>query len=75
MFMVGDMHLPMSQPLHGLLGHFNHHEKCWLVIWEAGIAIEIPPGVFVFYPSSLFLHFNIDLSCKSHLDFPIANVA
>ncbi|KAJ3925918.1 MAG: hypothetical protein NXY57DRAFT_1043707, partial [Lentinula lateritia] len=43
-------------------GHFNHHEKCWLVIWEAGIAIEIPPGVFVFYPSSLFLHFNIDLS-------------
>ncbi|KAJ3846237.1 hypothetical protein EV368DRAFT_89341 [Lentinula lateritia] len=42
--------------------HFNHHEKCWLVIWEAGIAIEILPGVFVFYPSSLFLHFNIDLS-------------
>ncbi|KAJ3806980.1 hypothetical protein F5876DRAFT_80145 [Lentinula aff. lateritia] len=43
-------------------GHFNHREKCWLVIWEAGIAIEIPPGVFMFYPSSLFLHFNVDLS-------------
>ncbi|KAJ3860035.1 hypothetical protein EV359DRAFT_85743 [Lentinula novae-zelandiae] len=43
-------------------GHFNHREKCWLVIWEAGIALEIPPGVFVFYPSSLFLHFNVDLS-------------
>lgn len=43
-------------------GHFDHREKCWLVIWEAGIALELPPGVFVFYPSSLFLHFNIDLS-------------
>ncbi|KAJ4466684.1 hypothetical protein C8J55DRAFT_565673 [Lentinula edodes] len=43
-------------------GHFNHREKCWLVIWEAGIALEIPPGVFVFYPSSLFLHFNVDLT-------------
>ncbi|KAJ4492441.1 hypothetical protein C8R41DRAFT_919995 [Lentinula lateritia] len=46
-----------------LLGcHFNHHEKCWLVIWEAGIVVELPPGVFLFYPSSLFLHFNIDVS-------------
>ncbi|KAF9025383.1 hypothetical protein BDP27DRAFT_1351787 [Rhodocollybia butyracea] len=43
-------------------GHFDHREKCWLVIWEAGIALELPPGAFLFYPSSLFLHFNIDLS-------------
>ena len=43
-------------------GHFNHGEKCWLVIWEAGIVVELPPGVFIFYPSSLFLHFNVDLS-------------
>ncbi|KAJ3895973.1 hypothetical protein GG344DRAFT_61738 [Lentinula edodes] len=49
-------------------GHFDHREKCWLVIWEAGIALELPPGVFVFYPSSLFLHFNIDLSL---IDLPI----
>ncbi|KAK7037413.1 hypothetical protein VNI00_011163 [Paramarasmius palmivorus] len=43
-------------------GHFDHREKCWLVIWEAGVALELPPGVFVIYPSSLFLHFNVDLS-------------
>ncbi|KAL0067939.1 hypothetical protein AAF712_005108 [Marasmius tenuissimus] len=41
-------------------GHFDHKEKCWLVIWEAGIALELPMGIFVLYPSSLFLHFNVD---------------
>ncbi|KAE9393022.1 hypothetical protein BT96DRAFT_999823 [Gymnopus androsaceus JB14] len=44
-----------------IYGHFNHCEKCWLVIWEAGLAFELPPGVFALYPSSLFLHFNVDL--------------
>ncbi|KAK7043052.1 hypothetical protein VNI00_008790 [Paramarasmius palmivorus] len=43
-----------------IYGHFNHRERCWLVIWEAGIVLELPPGVFLIYPSSLFLHFNID---------------
>ncbi|KAK7049896.1 hypothetical protein VNI00_005326 [Paramarasmius palmivorus] len=43
-------------------GHFNHRERSWLVIWEAGIVLELPPGVFVLYPSSLFLHFNVDRS-------------
>ncbi|KAL0058436.1 hypothetical protein AAF712_014897 [Marasmius tenuissimus] len=43
-------------------GHFNHREKCWIVIWEAGIALELPAGVFLLYPSSLFLHFNIDIA-------------
>ncbi|KAK1224974.1 hypothetical protein PQX77_012123 [Marasmius sp. AFHP31] len=43
-------------------GHFNHREKCWIVIWEAGVALELPMGVFVLYPSSLFLHFNVDVS-------------
>ncbi len=38
-------------------GHFDHRTKCWLVLWEAGIAFELPPGVFLIYPSSLFLHF------------------
>ncbi|KAK7047835.1 hypothetical protein VNI00_006163 [Paramarasmius palmivorus] len=41
-------------------GHFNHKERSWLVIWEAGIVLELPPGVFLLYPSSLFLHFNVD---------------
>ncbi|KAK7030912.1 hypothetical protein VNI00_013858 [Paramarasmius palmivorus] len=51
-------------------GHFNHREKCWLVIWEAGIALELPPGVFVIYPSSLFLHFNVDIE---QLDFVVTD--
>ncbi|KAJ3767855.1 hypothetical protein FB446DRAFT_707476 [Lentinula raphanica] len=42
--------------------HFNHKEKCWLVLWEAGFAVELPPGIFIIYPSSLFLHFNVDLA-------------
>ncbi|KAI0318500.1 hypothetical protein OF83DRAFT_1171016 [Amylostereum chailletii] len=43
-------------------GKFDHNTKAWLVIWEAGIIIQIPPGVFVAYPSSLFYHFNWDIS-------------
>ncbi|KAI0076225.1 hypothetical protein K474DRAFT_1708400 [Panus rudis PR-1116 ss-1] len=41
----------------------NRHERehVWLVLWEAGIVIEIPVGVFLFYPSALFLHFNVDI--------------
>ncbi|KAF9016483.1 hypothetical protein BDZ89DRAFT_1141424 [Hymenopellis radicata] len=42
-------------------GWFNHREMVWLVIWEAGICVELPPGVFLLYPSSLFFHFNVDL--------------
>ncbi|KAF9044589.1 hypothetical protein BDZ89DRAFT_1059069 [Hymenopellis radicata] len=42
-------------------GIFNHREKAWLVIWEAGICLELPPGVFLLYPSSLFYHFNVDI--------------
>ncbi|KAF9026369.1 hypothetical protein BDZ89DRAFT_1134796 [Hymenopellis radicata] len=42
-------------------GVFNHREKAWLVIWEAGVCLELPPGVFLIYPSSLFYHFNVDI--------------
>ena len=45
----------------GFLGEFNSKEKSWLVIWEAGVIIELPPGVFVMYPSALFCHFNVDM--------------
>ncbi|KAA1471025.1 hypothetical protein DENSPDRAFT_849962 [Dentipellis sp. KUC8613] len=41
-------------------GMFNDKERAWLVLWEAGVIIQVPPGVFVAYPSSLFLHFNFD---------------
>ncbi|KAI0072119.1 hypothetical protein K474DRAFT_452056 [Panus rudis PR-1116 ss-1] len=40
-------------------------EHVWLVLWEAGLIIEVPPGVAILYPSALFLHFNIDIR---HLD-------
>ncbi|RPD68508.1 hypothetical protein L226DRAFT_576322 [Lentinus tigrinus ALCF2SS1-7] len=43
-------------------GRFAHGEKAWLVLWEAKLIIEIPPGVLLFYPSSLFIHFNVDLT-------------
>jgi hypothetical protein len=35
--------------------------KSWLVLWEAGLVIELPPWVIFIYPSALFLHFNIDV--------------
>jgi hypothetical protein len=49
------------------LGHFNDKEKSWLVIWEAGLIIQIPAGVLVFYPSSIFYHCNVDRIGKSFL--------
>ncbi|TFK57991.1 hypothetical protein BDN72DRAFT_907214 [Pluteus cervinus] len=40
---------------------FDHTTRSWLVIWDAGIIIEAPPWTALVYPSSLFLHFNIDI--------------
>ena len=40
---------------------FNHQKRSWLVLWEAGVVVELPPWVLVAYPSSLFFHFNIDV--------------
>ncbi|TFK60101.1 hypothetical protein BDN72DRAFT_864624 [Pluteus cervinus] len=40
--------------------NFNHKERSWLVLWDAGVMVEIAPWMVVFYPSSLFYHFNID---------------
>ena len=37
----------------------NRQEKIWLVLWEAGIVIQIPIGVLFLYPSALIMHFNI----------------
>jgi hypothetical protein len=51
-----------------IIGAFNSKERSWLVIWEAGIVIEMPAGVFVMYPSSLFYHLNIDMCGKSFDD-------
>lgn len=35
------------------------------MIWEAGIVLEMPPGVFLMFPSSLFVHFNVDVCGKA----------
>ncbi|KAI0744786.1 hypothetical protein C8Q76DRAFT_789270 [Earliella scabrosa] len=42
-------------------GKFRHAEKAWLVLWEAGLIIELRPGCLLFYPSSLFTHFNVNI--------------
>jgi hypothetical protein len=51
--------LHFSQPLPG---KFNSKQRSWLVIWEAGVVIELPAGVFLLYPSALFFHFNVDIN-------------
>ncbi|RPD69760.1 hypothetical protein L226DRAFT_575408 [Lentinus tigrinus ALCF2SS1-7] len=43
-------------------GNFDHKQKAWLVLWEAGLIVQLPPGVVMFYPSSLFIHFNVNIT-------------
>ncbi|KAK7038350.1 hypothetical protein R3P38DRAFT_2516062, partial [Favolaschia claudopus] len=40
---------------------FNDEERTWLVIWEAAVAVQLPPWTLAIYPSALFYHFNIDV--------------
>ncbi|KAJ7169039.1 hypothetical protein B0H12DRAFT_1246924 [Mycena haematopus] len=40
---------------------FNHTQYTWLVIWEADVAVELPPWTAALYPSALFYHFNLDV--------------
>ncbi|EJD33776.1 hypothetical protein AURDEDRAFT_131511 [Auricularia subglabra TFB-10046 SS5] len=37
----------------------GEEEWSWLVVWELGIAIQLPRGSFLLYPSALFFHFNV----------------
>ncbi|KAJ7177268.1 hypothetical protein C8R43DRAFT_942535 [Mycena crocata] len=41
--------------------NYNHKRRGWIVLWEAGVYVELPPWTLVGYPSSLFYHFNIDI--------------
>lgn len=57
---------------------FNHSAACpeadeliWLVMWEAGLIIQVPAGVLILYPSALLLHFNFDISSRSHLSLAL----
>ncbi|TFK58970.1 hypothetical protein BDN72DRAFT_906257 [Pluteus cervinus] len=47
---------------------FDYKRRSWLVIWEAGVIIEMPPWTAVIYPSSLFFHFNIDIHDIQFID-------
>ncbi|KAF9474801.1 hypothetical protein BDN70DRAFT_898677 [Pholiota conissans] len=40
---------------------FNDSKRSWLVLWEAGVAIQLHLWTAAVYPSSLFYHFNIDI--------------
>ena len=40
---------------------FKSNERVWLVIWELGVVVELPAGVFALFPSSLLYHFNVDI--------------
>ena len=37
----------------------DRREKVWLVIWEAGLIVQIPISILFLYPSALIMHFNI----------------
>ncbi|KAF9471067.1 hypothetical protein BDN70DRAFT_901632 [Pholiota conissans] len=52
--------LPLNFPSPGK--RFNHFKRTWLVLWEAAIAIHLPPWTMLAYPSSLLYHFNIDVA-------------
>ncbi|KAJ7705905.1 hypothetical protein B0H16DRAFT_1266654, partial [Mycena metata] len=41
--------------------YFNHSQRSWIVIWEGGVAVELPPWTLAMYPSALLYHFNIDV--------------
>ncbi|KAJ7177263.1 hypothetical protein C8R43DRAFT_1230274 [Mycena crocata] len=41
--------------------NYNHRRRGWIVLWEAGIYVELPPWTLIGYPSSLFYHFNVDV--------------
>ena len=56
-----------------ITGKFNHREKAWLVLWEAKLVVEMPPGVLILYPSSLFLHFNVNVEGELHIVAHISN--
>ncbi|KAK6984027.1 hypothetical protein R3P38DRAFT_2663054 [Favolaschia claudopus] len=40
---------------------FDDELYTWLVIWEAGVAVQLPPWTLAMYPSALFYHFNLDV--------------
>ncbi|GAA5845401.1 hypothetical protein JCM5353_003911 [Sporobolomyces roseus] len=59
------MHPDAKNPAGGICcvipyGHFDSSSSFFLYFKELGKAIELPPGVPIFFPSALFLHGNIN---------------
>lgn len=52
---------------HYLTAPLDPVEKVWLVLWEAGLVIQIPLGVLFVYPSALLLHFNVRIEGRLRL--------
>lgn len=42
-------------------GETTADERIWIVFYEARLIMQVPAGVFVIYPSALFLHFNVHI--------------
>ncbi|KAJ7068231.1 hypothetical protein C8F01DRAFT_599144 [Mycena amicta] len=40
---------------------FNDDLWTWIVLWEAGLAVQLPAWTVAMYPSALFYHFNINV--------------
>ncbi|KAK6977887.1 hypothetical protein R3P38DRAFT_3334620 [Favolaschia claudopus] len=40
---------------------FDDDLYTWIVIWEAGVVVQLPPWTLAMYPSCLFYHFNVDV--------------
>jgi hypothetical protein len=55
------------------LDEFNHTQRSWIVIWELGVVVELPPWVLLAYPSSLLYHFNIDINGKLYILYRLIN--
>ncbi len=45
--------------------------KSWLLLYDAGLAIQLVPGQLLLFPSALFLHSNVDVDQSfSHVHAP-----
>lgn len=47
-------------------GNYDHKKGGHIVFWELGIAIEMPPGAEIWFPSALFVHSNTSIAEHEH---------
>ncbi|TCD64118.1 hypothetical protein EIP91_004531 [Steccherinum ochraceum] len=39
----------------------DNKERIWIVLWEAGLVIQLPLGALFLFPSALLVHFNVKI--------------